>query len=104
MGLCSESAATELLIIAVFALIIFGPDKLPEIARTVGKAMNEFKRAQEDMERMIKAEMYGHDPTRPAAERRRAAATRRRRRADREAAVDRRRRCTDDDDEEEDEE
>lgn len=52
---------TELLIIGVFAFIIFGPDKLPEIARTVGKAVNMFKRTQEDMERMVKAEMYGLD-------------------------------------------
>lgn len=50
--------STELLIIAVFALIIFGPDKLPEIARTAGKAWRTFKSAQEDMERVIKAEMY----------------------------------------------
>ena len=53
---------TELLIVAVFAFIIFGPDKIPEIARTVSKAVNMFKRTQEDMERLVKAEMYGLDP------------------------------------------
>lgn len=47
----------ELLLIAVFVLIIFGPDKLPELARTFGKAMRQFKSAQEEMERVIKAEM-----------------------------------------------
>jgi len=52
---------TELLIVAVFAFIIFGPDKIPEIARTVSKTVNMFKRTQEDMERMVKAEMYGID-------------------------------------------
>jgi TatA/E family protein of Tat protein translocase len=51
----------ELLIIGLFALIIFGPDKIPEIARTVGKAWNTFKRAQEDMERVIRAEIYAPD-------------------------------------------
>jgi len=49
---------TELAIIAVFAFIIFGPDKVPELARTIGKAMRTFKRAQEDMERVIRAEVY----------------------------------------------
>jgi len=53
---------TELLIVAVFAFIIFGPDKIPEIARTVSKAVNQFKRTQADMERLVKAEMMGLDP------------------------------------------
>lgn len=48
----------ELLIVIVFALIIFGPDKLPEVGRTIGRAIGTFKRAQEDMERVIRAEMY----------------------------------------------
>jgi TatA/E family protein of Tat protein translocase len=48
----------ELVLIAGFALIIFGPDKLPQMARTVGKFMREFKRAQESMEAMMRAEMY----------------------------------------------
>jgi TatA/E family protein of Tat protein translocase len=42
---------TELLVVAVVALILFGPRKLPEIGRTVGKAMGEFKRASEDFKR-----------------------------------------------------
>lgn len=49
---------TELFIIALFAFIIFGPDKVPELARTLGKAMRVFKSAQEDMEKVIKAEVY----------------------------------------------
>ena len=55
-------SGTELLIVGLFAFIIFGPDKIPEIARTVSKAVAMFKRTQEDMERTIKAEMYGLDP------------------------------------------
>jgi len=58
-------SGTELVLIAVFALIIFGPDKIPEIARTVGKAVATFKRVQEDTERLIKAEMFSLDS--PAA-------------------------------------
>lgn len=52
-------SGTELVLIAVFAFIIFGPDKIPEIARTAGKAFQTFKRFQEDTERVIKAEMLG---------------------------------------------
>ncbi len=52
---------TELAIIALFAFLIFGPDKVPELARTLGKAMRTFKRAQEDMERVIRSEMYSSD-------------------------------------------
>ncbi len=48
----------ELLIIVVFVLLVFGPDKLPELSRQLGKIMRTFKRAQEDMERVIRAEMY----------------------------------------------
>jgi len=48
----------ELLIIAVFVLIIFGPDKLPQLARTFGQAVKMFKKAQADMEHVIRTEMY----------------------------------------------
>ena len=39
----------ELLIIAAIALIVFGPNKLPELAKALGKAMREFKKATEEM-------------------------------------------------------
>lgn len=55
-------SGTELLLVGVFAFIIFGPDKIPEIMRTVTKTMDMFKRTQADMERMVKAEMMGLDP------------------------------------------
>ena len=42
---------SELLIIAVVAMIIFGPRKLPEIGRSVGRTLSEFKRASEDFKR-----------------------------------------------------
>jgi len=42
---------TELMVIALVALIIFGPRRLPEIGRTIGKGMAEFKRASEDFRR-----------------------------------------------------
>ena len=55
-------SGTELFFVAVFAFIIFGPDKVPEIARTVSKAIAMFKSTQEDMERTIRAEMDMFDP------------------------------------------
>ena len=42
---------TELLVIAFVALIIFGPRKLPELGRSVGRSLGEFKRASEDFKR-----------------------------------------------------
>jgi sec-independent protein translocase protein TatB len=47
---------TELVIIAVFAILIFGPDKIPQLARTVGRFQREFRRAQDTMESTIRAE------------------------------------------------
>lgn len=38
----------QLIIILVIALIVFGPQKLPEIARSLGKALANFKRAADD--------------------------------------------------------
>lgn len=52
---------TKLIIIAVVAFLFFGPDKLPEIARTVGKFIREFKKVQEEMETTIRSEMYTVD-------------------------------------------
>ena len=40
----------EMILIVVAALFLFGPDKIPELARSIGKAMGEFKRAQIEAE------------------------------------------------------
>jgi TatA/E family protein of Tat protein translocase len=54
----------KLMIILVAGLILIGPDKMPEIARTIGKAMRMFNAAKDDMERMIKADMFAtENPT-----------------------------------------
>ncbi len=47
----------ELLLIFVIALIVFGPKKLPELGRSVGRALAEFKKASEDFQESMKAEM-----------------------------------------------
>ncbi|MCB0364267.1 MAG: twin-arginine translocase TatA/TatE family subunit [Bdellovibrionaceae bacterium] len=39
---------TELIVLGVFALIVIGPKQLPEVARVVGRMINEFKRATGD--------------------------------------------------------
>jgi sec-independent protein translocase protein TatA len=46
----------ELIVILVIALIVIGPQKLPEIARSLGKGLAEFKRATEDIKRNIDEE------------------------------------------------
>lgn len=52
----------EFILIAVLALLLFGPDKLPQFARTVGRFMRDFKRYQDLMESTIRAEMFAADP------------------------------------------
>ena len=48
---------TELLIILVIALLIFGPKKLPELGRSIGKGLGEFKRASNDLKRSLEQEI-----------------------------------------------
>lgn len=48
--------APELLFILGLALLIFGPSKLPELGRTLGKAMGEFRKAATDFKRTLNAE------------------------------------------------
>jgi len=47
----------ELMMIMFLALLLFGPKKLPEIGKQVGKALGEFKRASNDLKRTIEDEM-----------------------------------------------
>jgi len=47
----------ELLLILIIALIVFGPRKLPEIGKSVGKLMAEFRRASNDFKRTIEDEV-----------------------------------------------
>jgi TatA/E family protein of Tat protein translocase len=48
---------TELVIILVIALIIFGPRKLPELGRSLGKSIGEFKRASNELRNTIEEEI-----------------------------------------------
>ena len=47
----------ELALIFIVALIVFGPKRLPEIGRTLGKAMGEFKKATDDFKNTIEREV-----------------------------------------------
>ncbi len=47
----------EMLLIMAVALLVFGPRKLPELGRTLGKGMAEFRRATSDLKRSIDVEL-----------------------------------------------
>ncbi len=47
----------ELILILALALLLFGPKKLPEIGKQVGKALGEFKRTSNELKRTIEDEM-----------------------------------------------
>ena len=46
-----------MLLIAVVALLVFGPKRLPELAKTMGKGLAEFRRASSDLRRSIDLDM-----------------------------------------------
>ncbi|PQV64902.1 twin arginine-targeting protein translocase, TatA/E family [Abditibacterium utsteinense] len=43
----------ELLVIFLLVLILFGPDKLPELAKQIGKGVRQLRRASDDLKRQI---------------------------------------------------
>ena len=47
----------EMVALVLLALLLFGPKELPKIARTIGKAMTEFRRAQNDLKSTFNREM-----------------------------------------------
>ena len=52
---------SETIFLFVLALVIFGPKKLPEIARQIGKALNEFRRASNEFKSQIEQEISNLD-------------------------------------------
>jgi len=48
----------ELIVIMVVALLVFGPKKLPEIGKAIGKGLSELKRATDDIKGSIEKENY----------------------------------------------
>lgn len=55
----------ELLVILLVALVIVGPQRLPELARTIGRALNELRRAQDEVTRTIRLGLDETEPVRP---------------------------------------
>ena len=51
----------ELIVILVIALIIFGPRKLPELGRSLGKSISEFKRASQELQNTLDQEIRLED-------------------------------------------
>lgn len=49
--------STEILVILVVALLVLGPKKLPQIARTIGRAMGEFRRVSTEFQRTLNTEI-----------------------------------------------
>ena len=54
-----------MIFIFLLALIIFGPKKLPEVGRQIGRALNEFKRASNEFKSHIESEISQLDVTDP---------------------------------------
>jgi TatA/E family protein of Tat protein translocase len=48
---------TEIAFILILALLLFGPKRLPEIGRTIGKGLGEFRRASNDLRRTLENEV-----------------------------------------------
>ena len=59
----------ELVIIFVIALIIFGPRKLPELGKSLGRSINEFKRASNELKSTLEDEIRVEEQKAPAAPR-----------------------------------
>lgn len=58
-------SGTELFLILLFGFLIFGPDKLPEIAKTIGRGIAKFKSAQEDMNSTLQGQIFDPNSDKP---------------------------------------
>jgi sec-independent protein translocase protein TatA len=57
----------ELIVIFIIALLIFGPKKLPELGRSLGRGLAEFKRASEELKEGLSAELAAEEEKAKAA-------------------------------------
>jgi Tat protein translocase TatB subunit len=74
----------ELLIVLIIALVVVGPQRLPELGRTIGKVLREFRKIQDDVKDTLKFDLDDdpapyvrpkHTPRAPAADEKADAAT-----------------------------
>ena len=56
----------ELLVIIVIALLVVGPERLPALARQIGRGLREFRKMQDDVKDMVKLDL-DETPDRPVA-------------------------------------
>jgi len=54
-----------MLVIGVLALLVFGPSKLPELGRMVGRALREFRRASDEFRSTVETNLHINDPDPP---------------------------------------
>lgn len=59
----------EIMVILVIALVIFGPRKLPQLGRTLGKALGEFRRATNDLKNTLELEVHKEEEKHNAPQR-----------------------------------
>jgi sec-independent protein translocase protein TatB len=57
----------EMLVIGVLALLVFGPSKLPELGRMVGRALREFRRASDEFRSTVETNLHINDLDPPPA-------------------------------------
>jgi len=57
----------ELIVIFVVALLVFGPKRLPELGRSLGRGISEFRRASTDLRSSIEREIHSADAERSIA-------------------------------------
>ena len=56
------------MLVLVVVIILFGPKKLPELAKGLGKGMREFRKASSDVSRSIQDASYEEEATKPPAQ------------------------------------
>jgi sec-independent protein translocase protein TatA len=78
----------ELIVIMVLALIIFGPRKLPELGRSLGRSLNEFKRASNELKHTLDEEIRVEEQRTTDAERHAQRVAEEQRRAEQAQAVE----------------
>jgi len=57
----------ELLVILIIALLVVGPQRLPELSRQLGRGLREFRKIQDDVKDMVKVDLDTPDASPPAA-------------------------------------
>src|SRR5216110_4107271 len=61
LGAMFDIGLQEMLVIGVLALLVFGPSKLPELGRMVGRALREFRRASDEFRTTVETNLNLND-------------------------------------------